>query len=589
MNILGINAYHGDAAAALICDGQLTAAVEEERFTRIKHTAGFPVQAVRCCLEMAGLQPSDVDHVAISRNPSAHLHRKILYSLSRGPSLRLLKSRLANAAKVGNISAQLSEAFDVDLEGLDLEIHAVEHHRAHMASSFFASPFEEAALLSVDGFGDFVSTMWGTGRGHTIEVDDWIPFPHSLGILYTAVTQYLGFPHYGDEYKVMGLASFGEPAYLEAFDQIVRMHPEKGTFTLSLSCFLHHREGVNMSWDAGYPEIGRLYADDLERILGPARLPDDPLEQRHKEIAASLQATIERILFRLLNRLHEKTRLDTLCMAGGVALNCTANGKIRDRTPFRDIYIQPAAYDAGTALGAALYVQHMILKQSRSILMDHAYWGPSYSDEDIRGLLSAQKKVLSAQQIQIEEISDQADLCMETARHIADGRITGWFQGRMEFGPRALGNRSILVDPRRDDMQDMLNRRIKYREPFRPFAPSIMEEAVGDYFNQPHPSPFMLMTCDVHPEKRTVIPAPTHVDGTGRVQTVSRSTNPLFWGLLEAFDRITGVPVLLNTSFNENEPIVCRPDEALDCFLRTDMDVLVIGRFILQKTRIKDQ
>lgn len=575
MLILGLNAYHGDASAALVIDGQLVAAVEEERFTRLKHQAGFPSHAVRWCLEVAGIKPKELDHIAISRDPNAHLHKKILFALGNRPTATLLRRRLANVAKVRNVKDAVAEALKVPSEALKAQVHHVEHHRAHQASSFFMSPFEEAALLSVDGFGDFLSTMWARGKGEQLEVLGWVEFPHSLGALYTGVTQYLGFPNYGDEYKVMGLASFGEPEYLDNFRQICRAGTD-GRFRLNLDYFIHHTKGANMTWESGAPVLNSFYSEHFIRRFGPPRQPGDPLEKQHENIAASLQALLEERLFVLLNRLYDRTKLKRLCMAGGVALNATANGKIFQQTPFEEVYVQPASYDAGTALGAAFYVWHQLLRHPRTFQMTHVYWGPEYSTDEMR-------KTLMARGLHFLEIADPEVLARETARRLVEEKVVGWFQGRMEFGPRALGNRSIVVDPRRPEMRDLLNARIKHREPFRPFAPSILAEAVGEYFEETYPSPFMAMTYKVKHEKRLIIPAVTHVDGTGRLQTVDRQTNPLYWRLITEFDKLTGVPVVLNTSFNENEPIVCTPEEAVACFLRNDMDVLVMGPFLIEQ------
>lgn len=573
-SILGINAFHGDASACLVVDGKLVSAVEEERFNRIKHAAGFPAQSIRYCLSAASIDLKDVDHIAISRNPSAHLHRKLLFSLRNHPSLDLIRSRLSNASRVHDLKTLLSQSLEVPPEQIKAKLHNVEHHRAHMASSFFVSPFETAALLTLDGFGDFVSCMWGTGRGNSMEIGRWVEFPHSLGILYTAITQFLGFPKYGDEYKVMGLASYGEPEFKDEMSTLLR--PTNGLdFELNLPYFVHHSQGVQMTWDSGYPEMSNVYSDQLATLLGPARPPGESIERRHQNIASSLQKHLEEVEFHLLNALYEKTQSENLCLAGGVALNCVANGKITERTPFRNIYIQPAANDSGTAIGAAFYVHNEVLREPRGFLMDHAYWGPEYSDSQI-------ERDVAASGLPHRRLDD-AELASWTASRIADGNVLGWYQGRMEFGPRALGNRSILVDPRRTDMKDILNARIKHREPFRPFAPSIKEESTAEYFEKSHRSPFMLMTYDVRPEKRDVIPAPTHVDGTGRLQTVTQSQNSLYWRLIDAFEQQTGVPVLLNTSFNENEPIVNTPREALDCFGRTKMDALVLGNYVLTK------
>ncbi len=584
MIILGINAYHGDASAAIVVDGQLIAAAEEERFSRIKHAAGFPAHALRYCLEAAGARPKEIDHIAIARDPWAHAWRKALYAL-RMPRLAL--DRLNAQAKFAGIRDKVGETLGLSSSEIKAEVHRVEHHRAHLASSFFASPFEQATLLSVDGLGDFTSTMWGAGAGSKLDIQGSIAYPHSLGIYYTALTQYLGFWKYGDEYKVMGLASYGEPEYQEQFNEMVKLGSHLG-FSLGLDYFAHHKTGPAMTWGDGEPILGKLYADQLVKRLGPERKVGEAIGPRHQNIAASLQERLEETLCAMLNRLYERFREKKLCLAGGVAFNCAANGKILTKTPFESIYIQPAAGDAGLAIGSAFYVWHQILGHPRSFAMKHAYWGPEFGDGDIsRGLGAKSGELLRAGCV-IREMADEDKLCRMTAEHIAAGKVVGWFQGRMEWGPRALGNRSILADPRRPEMKNLLNRRIKHREPFRPFAPSILAERVGDYFEHTHASPFMAMAYRVRPGKRSVIPAPTHIDGTGRLQTVSRTENFLYWKLIKEFENLTGVPVLLNTSFNENEPIVCTPAEAVDCFLKTKMDVLVIGRSLVEKLANKE-
>jgi carbamoyltransferase len=581
MNILGINAYHGDASAAIVVDGQLVAAAEEERFNRIKHSAGFPTHAIRYCLEAVGIKPHEIDHVAVARDPRARMWRKALYAIKIP---RMAMNRFSAQAKFFSIDEELGKALGVRCEEIRAQIHRVEHHKAHLASSFFVSPFEEAALLSVDGLGDFASTMWGIGRGQNIHVHGAIAFPHSLGIYYTALTQYLGFWRYGDEYKVMGLASYGEPEYHDHFNEIVKVNGEV-RFSLGLNHFVHHKTGPEMTWKDGEPTIGKLYGDFLATRLGPERQPGAPVEKRHQNIAASLQTRLEDALLTMLNRLHQLYGTTKLCLAGGVAYNCVANGKIFAKTPFENVYIQSAAGDAGLAIGAAFYVWHQIFGRPRSFEMKHAYWGPGFSDQEIREVLGVRREEMERAAncgLRISKFNED-ELVKETAKQIAEGKVVGWFQGRMEFGPRALGNRSIVVDPRRAEMKDLLNSRIKHREPFRPFAPSILLERVGDYFEETHPSPFMLMAYKVKQEKRSLIPAPTHVDGTGRLQTVGREQNPLYWKLIKDFDNLTGVPVLLNTSFNENEPVVCRSEEAVNCFLRTKMDVLAIGNYMVEK------
>lgn len=575
MIILGINAFHGDASAAIVVDGQLVAAAEEERFNRIKHTAGFPRDAIAYCLQAAGAKPQEIDHLAIARDPKARLAKKLLYA-ARMPRLAL--DRLGAWKKFATIQEQLGQACDVDPASITAQLHRVEHHRAHLASSFLVSPFESAALLSVDGLGDFASTMWGSGDGGKINVAGSLAFPHSLGIYYTALSQFLGFWKYGDEYKVMGLGAYGEPAYGAAFEKLVRLNGAMG-FDLDLDYFCHHQSGPEMTWGEGEPVVGKLFGAKLTDLLGPPRGRDDAIEQRHYDIAASLQARLETAMLHLVEKLHQSTGQKKLCLAGGVAYNCVANGRILRDTPIEEIYVAPAAGDAGLAIGAALEVWHQRLGQPRRFEMKHAYWGPEFSKEQCKQWLNEKT---GGDAYCVAELSGNR-LAQQVAKKIAAGKIVGWFQGRMEWGPRALGNRSILVDPRNSMMKDILNRRIKHREPFRPFAPSILRERVGDYFEQSHPSPFMLLAYAVRPEKRGEIPAPTHADGTGRLQTVDRETNPAFWELIHEFEKLTGVPVLLNTSFNDNEPVVCQPSEALDCFRRTQMDLLVLGDYVIEK------
>jgi carbamoyltransferase len=577
MYILGINAYHGDAAAAIIRDGKLIAAAEEERFNRFKHSAGFPSHAIEYCLATAGIGPEELDHVGISRDPSAHLHKKILFAATRVASegiFNQIKDRLGNAAKVRDLKDELARVFEVSKKLLRARFHNVEHHRAHLASCFFVSPFERAALLSIDGFGDFISTMWALGEANSIEVLGQVEYPHSTGIVYTATTQFLGFPHYGDEGKVMGLAPYGRPRFINEFREIVRTE-ENGQFRLNLNYFRHHAEGVEMTWDEGSPVIGRVFSDEYAHLFGPPRVPGTPLSDRERDIAASLQLRLEEVGFHILNHLHDRTGLTDLGLAGGVAYNSVMNGKILLNTPFKRLFIQPAAGDSGTALGVCYQIYNGLLKRERAEVMTGAYTGPEFTNEDIRSALSKNKIIF-------EHYSDE-ELTKRAAQDIAAGLVVGWFQGRMEFGPRALGNRSIVVDPRRAEMKDVLNDRIKKREPFRPFAPSILEERVADYFEQTHPAPTMLMVYQIKEEWRQEIPAVTHVDGSGRLQTVSREVNERYYQLISDFAAMTGVPVVLNTSFNENEPIVCTPQEAIDCFQKTRMDVLYLGNYAVRR------
>ena len=581
MNILGINAYHGNASAAIVCDGRLIAAVEEERFNRVKYAAGFPAQAIRYCLREAGLALADIDHVGVPRNPYARLGTKIFYAL-RMPSFA--RNRVKLLTKFTGVRGALAQTFDADPAKLAAQFHRIEHHQAHLASAFFVSPFERAAILSADGLGDFASTMWASGDGGGLRVEGSIAFPHSLGLYYTAVTQYLGFLKFGDEYKVMGLAAYGEPEQLSMFREIVQFDPRSrdNDFRLGLDYFIHHRTGPEMSWAEAdkTPTLGKLFSDEMPRQFGLARQPEEPLAQRHRNLASSLQARLEEVYLGMLKKLAESTGRKALCLAGGVAFNCAANGRIFEATPFEEVYVQPAAGDAGLAVGAAFHVWHQILGKPRSFVMDHAYWGPGFTNAEVRNAIGASSVAKTC--CSVAELPEE-DLIRRAAAIVADGKILGWFQGRAEWGPRALGNRSIVADPRRPEMKEILNQRIKHREIFRPFAPSILAEATGEWFTRSHPSPFMALAYPVRPEKRDKIPAPTHVDGTSRLQTVTREANPRYWKLIRAFADATGVPAVLNTSFNDNEPIVCRPEEALDCFLRTQMDALVLGDFLVTK------
>lgn len=574
MIILGINAFHGDSSAALYVDGELVAAVEEERLRRIKHWAGFPSESIRYCLSEAGVKSDQVDHVAFSRDPMAHLFEKIVYTIRSRPKPGFVIDRLKAHMRARGSANPLTEAFDISSGEIKSQIHHVEHHLSHSASAFLVSPFDEAAVVSIDAMGDFRSTLISIGEGSNLHRISGVGYPHSLGIFYTAITQYLGFLQYGDEYKVMGLASYGEPTYVEEIRNIVTLESE-GKFKLNERYFLHSTKGVTMTWDNAAPEIGRLYSEYMEQRLGPHRQPDDPVTERHKNIASSLQVVLEEAYFHILNAAQKLTGKRTLALAGGVAMNSVANGKIFDNTEFDDVYIQAAAGDGGTALGAAAFVYNQTLAKPRTFHMRTAYWGPHYSEEKLQECLENRNLEYEKFEVAVRHT--------QTAKAIAAGKIVGYFQGRLEWGPRALGNRSILADPRRSDMKDILNARIKRRESFRPFAPSILEEAVSDFFEQDYPDPFMLKVYPVKADKQDVIPAVTHVDGSGRLQTVNQHDNPDYWHLIKEFEALTGVPIVLNTSFNENEPIVCTPDEAIECFLRTHMEVLVLGPFFVEK------
>ena len=576
MRILGINAYHGDASAAIVVDGQLVAAVEEERFNRIKHWAGFPSQSIQYCLDMAGIKIDDVDHVAVSFNPRANLSKRIAFVASHRPSARAILDRLKRQGKTLGLEDQLAQGLGVERSTIKAKFHRIEHHQTHVAAGFLLSPYEESAVLSVDGMGDFTSTLTAYGQGTKWREFDRVYFPHSIGFLYTTITMYLGFPYYGDEYKVMGLAPYGEPEFADFFRRMIR--PKGDTFELNLDYFTHHKRGIQMKWNEGAPTVEPFHSQRLIDELGPMRAKGEEMTQRHDNLAKSLQVVTEEIILHLLNKLHQKTKTKNLCMTGGVAMNSVANGKITRQTPFENVYIPAGAADNGTSFGAAFYVWNNLLGNKRTFVQDHAYWGCESTDAEC-------DSAIKAAGITAEKL-DPAELVDKTTDLMIDGKVVGWFQGKMEFGARALGNRSLIADPRRTDMRDIINLRIKFREKFRPFAPSILEEHVGEWFEINEPTPYMEKVFPIRKEKHSLIPAVTHVDGSGRLQSVSKKTNPLYHLLISRFHEKTGVPIILNTSLNENEPIVRTPTEAINCFLRTDMDVLVLGSFLINRREL---
>ncbi|WP_293312272.1 carbamoyltransferase family protein [Pedobacter sp. UBA5917] len=574
MYILGLNAYHGDSSACIYKDGEIIAASEEERFRRIKHWAGFPSKAIEFCLTEAGITINEVDYIAVSRDPKANFSKKIFTALKNRLSLKNMINRAQNLKKANSIENEICNHFHLSPATLKAKVVQVEHHRSHLASAFFASPFEEAAILSIDGFGDFSSTMLATGKGNQIKVLDTVSYPHSLGIFYTTLTQFLGFPHYGDEYKVMGLAPYGTPRYVDLIRKLILLK-DNGLFELDLKYFNHPKNGVNMAWENGIPGMDSLYTENLTTLLENPRQQHEELSQYHKDLAASVQQVTEEVIFHILNHLHQKTGLKRICIAGGVAQNSVANGKIKLNTPFMQIYIPPAGHDAGTAIGAALWVWNQLEKKPRTTPMFHGYLGSKFDNAYIENML----KEKNIQYLKPE----QKDFFNEVTNCLIDEGVVGWFQGRAEFGPRALGHRSILADPRNTKAKELLNAKIKRRESFRPFAPSILSEFVGEYFEQVDDVPFMEKVFKIKAEKRYEIPAVTHLDGTGRLQTVHHHTDEKYYQLIKSFGEKTGTPILLNTSFNENEPIVNTPEEALNCFLRTKMDMLVMEDIIIKK------
>lgn len=581
MYILGINAFHGDSSACLLNSGKLIAAAEEERFRRIKHWAGFPVEAIRYCLREAGIKISNVDHVAVNTDPKSNFLKKVSYTLSNRPDFRLVLDRIKNKSKRSGVEEELAKAFPG--ESIKTQVHHIEHHLAHLASAHLVSPFEDSVTVSIDGFGDFSSGAWGVGIGKKLNVEARVFFPHSLGIFYQALTQFIGFPHYGDEYKVMGLAPYGKPTFMDQMRQVVHMQSD-GSYMLNLDLFRHHKEKIPYEWEGGTPVVGELFSDELARLLNvPKREQNNPLDQVHRDIAHSVQAMYEEAFFNLLAVTHAKHGINNLTLAGGCAMNSVANGKVYRRSPYKHLYVQSAAGDAGGAIGCAYVVAGELGLLKERFLMDHAYWGPCFDHNYYANLLLRSQEKLDESGCIVTHLDDEEDLFSQTAHAISEGFVVGWFQGRMEWGPRALGNRSILGDPRRADMKEILNLKIKRRESFRPFAPSILREAVSDWFEEEDDVPFMMQVFQIREEMRAKIPAVTHVDGSGRLQTVSASTNPRYHRLISTFGEITGVPIVLNTSFNENEPVVCKPEEALDCFLRTNMDILVLGNWFVSR------
>jgi carbamoyltransferase len=573
MKILGLNAFHADAAACILVDGKIVAAAEEERFNRVKHSAGFPRSAIRSCLREARIELKNLDHVVLAHDPSANESDEIFQILSGRPSYpERLREKLSAVVRFRDVRKMLEEDFFVSLEESPLQIHAVEHLLAHLALGHFASGHPSATLLAVDGLGDLCSTMIGTASGNAIDVREKVLYPHSMAVFYQMVSQFLGFDAFGDGGKVMGMAACGEPILTEKMLEICRP-VEKGLFELDLDYFTHHRRGLDMSWDGPVPVLEKIYSEKMLDVFGDPRRKNEPIDKRHQDMAASLQRALEVGLSHLIQRAHALHPQERLVLAGGTMTNCVALSRIRAGSPFKDIFVQPIPSDAGTALGAALYVDRCQNGNTAPFSLPHPYLGPRFDKDEIENMLKGRKIAYHR----------GGDTVRRAAELLAEGKVVGWFQGRMEYGPRALGNRSLLADPRSPEMPRIVNRRVKYRHEFRPFGASILLEHIGDYFHDARPSPFMLECFQVQRDKLREIPAVTHVDGTCRAHTVDQTTNPPYRKLLEAFRELTGVPLLLNTSLNENEPIVCTPDEALHCFRTTRMDALVLEDILVTK------
>ena len=573
MKILGLNLFHGDASACLFVDDKLVAAAEEERFNRIKHSAGIPINSIHFCLKYSNLTIDKIDHIAINRDPKKRIYFKLLFSFKKLLKLNFLKNRIKNLNKITSVKKVLQNNFS---ENINAKINYIDHHLAHVSSSVYFSPFEETNFISIDGFGDFASTSAGYYDGKKLINSFEVLFPHSLGIFYTAITQYLGFANYGDEYKVMGLAPYGNISLYDKISKLIIL--EKNKFKLNLDFFTHHTEGVEMTWMEGEPKIGKIFSEKLVELLGPSRNKDNKIQQFHKDIAASTQKVFEDTVMHMIKSLKEINPSKNLSISGGCGMNSVANGKIKALNIYDNVYVPPAPGDSGGAIGAAAYV---INKNKNKKFDDNPYLGPSFSTEKIQNIINEYKLDLKEKKIEVLEYSDKNVQLNEIAKLIVKNKIIGFFNGRMEWGPRALGNRSILANPGDNNIKEILNLKIKRRESFRPFAPSILDKHVKDWFEIKDNVSFMSKVYNVRDEKRSIIPAVTHVDGSGRLQTVDENVNPIFYQLIEKFYKITRIPILLNTSFNENEPIVCNPNEALDCFIRTNMDVLSLENFLL--------
>ena len=582
MIILGLNINHADTSACLIVNGKIIAAIEEERFVRKKHYAGFPINSIEFCLSLVKLTIKDIDYITVNYSPSSNLKQKFLYSAKNIISTATLKKIFKFKNKLFHTSDLQEYLVKKNFEG---KIINVEHHMSHIASSYYNSQFKNAVGLTIDGFGDFCSSETFLCNDDKIESLKKVFFPHSLGILYQAITQFLGFKNYGDEYKVMGLASYGEPMYLKEFEDLIK-YDQTNLFLLNLDYFSHHSDSeFSYSFSDGIPKFSDLYSKKIIELLGEERSSSDKIEKRHFDIASSLQVCFENIVFLILNDLYQKTKNENLCLAGGCALNSKFNGLIKERTPFKNIFIQPNAGDAGGAMGSALH----FLKNSENVKdkdkahqvdLNKCYLGSSYTNEYIEENLIKNNELVK--EYSFKKMNDE-DLYKEVASRISQNQIIGWFKGRCEWGPRALGNRSILADPRNPKIKDILNAKIKLRESFRPFAPAVLEEFSGNYFEIDYPSPYMLNVVQAKKLAKETVPSVVHVDNTCRVQTVSKEDNFHFYSLISEFNRLTGVPIILNTSFNENEPIVLNPDHAFNCFRRTSMDCLVLENWVITR------
>ncbi len=565
MYILGISCFYHDSSVALLKDGKIIAAAEEERFTRKKHDTGFPINAINFCLNYENIKIKDIDYIGFYEKPFLKFERILSQHLNNFPrSLRMFVKSMPNLI---NEKIRISKIIRKKLK-YKKEILYIDHHLAHAASSYLVSPFKKSAILTIDGVGEWATTALGYGKENKIFIEEEIRFPHSLGLLYTAITTYLGFKANNDEYKVMGLAPYGKPIYFEKLKEKLIKLEKDGSYKLNMDYFAYN-----------YKE--QMFSEKFIEEFGTSRKKESDITQFHKDMAASLQKLYEHILFMILNYLYKKYKLKNLCISGGCGLNSVANGKILKNTSFENIYIQPASGDGGTSIGVVSYIYNSILNNKRNFVMDSAYLGPEYNDDEI-------KNFLNKEEIKYSKFPNEERLLDQVSKLIYNNNVIGWFQGRMEFGPRALGNRSILSNPCNPNMQDILNLKVKHREKFRPFAPVICEEDVNKYFDGDKklqmPSYYMLMVYPIKEEKRKLIPAVTHVDGSGRLQVLNKKYNELYWRLIKQFGKLSKVPILINTSFNiRGEPIVCSPKEAYKCMMGTGIDYLVLGNYLIKR------
>ena len=573
--ILGLNFLHSDTSACIFKNGKLIAAAEEERFTRLKHTSNFPINAINFCLNEAEIKFSDIDTVTINSNPFTSFQKKILFTLKNFKRYKLAFKSISNIKKKVSLKKLISQNFDSE-NSFKGKIRYVDHHISHILSSSSYSGFEKSVNLSIDGFGDFASAAWGTSEQNKISIDGKVFFPHSMGIFYQSITQFLGFKKYGDEYKVMGLSSYGNPTYQKQLSKLL-YNTDEG-YKLNLKYFIHQDQNIFKNNKTGQIEYFDLYSQELKNLIGDERKFDDEINQRHMDIAKSAQVVYENTLFTLLTSLFQKYKIKNLTLSGGCAMNSVANGKILKKTPFEKVYISPNPGDAGGSIGSALF---FLLEKGQKIEnnINYAYLGSNYSDEDIEQVIS-QKDL--KKNFFVKKYSDK-DLYNFISDQLCLSKIIGWFQGKMEWGARALGNRSILADARNPKIKDIINKKIKKRESFRPFAPAILEEFTSQWFEIDKDVPYMSEVYKILKNKVNDLPGITHVDGTGRLQTVTKSNNNKFYSLIKNFYNKTNIPIVLNTSFNENEPIVESPGQAIDCFLRTNMDILVLGSWVISR------